>query len=196
MNTNSPEQLNEPSLDLLESDSANFPVSFSKKIKVDLLIDFEAFYCKVQRQLVLKEICFFNPITREYKNYIIETPEYCYTGENESQTKWVSKYLHFIPYSYMNTTYDRFLEVVNITRLMCKKIITKGSEKSSYLQELFKIETINLENYGCPSYRELNSNFQGNRIHCVYHSSQMNYHCSVFKAHLLANFMKNCEIDI
>lgn len=96
----------------------------------------------------------------------------------------------------MNTTYDRFLEVVNITRLMCKRIITKGSEKSSYLQELFGIETINLENYGCPSYKELNLNFQGNRIHCLYHSSALNWHCSVFKAHLLANFIRNCEIEI
>ena len=185
------------SLELLDSTAAELPPSFPAKPKIDLIIDFEAYFCKVEKSLVLKEICFFNPITREYKNFIIETPEYCYTGENQSQTKWAAKYLHFIPYSFMNTTYDRFLEVVNITRLMCKRIITKGFEKSSYLQDLFKIETINLENYNCPSYRELNSTFQGNRIHCIYHSSKIkSWHCSVFKAHLLANFMKNCEIEI
>ena len=156
------------------------------------IVDFEGHYSKVHKGLVLREVCFYNFQTGRYLNYIIsEEPAFSLFGKTNSHASFCVKNIHQIPEHYSTISLARFREIADLFTLLVDKFVSKGSDKSKFLSKYFHAKVENIEDYGAPSYKFLGEKFPTTRHYCKFHSLGLNYHCSVYKTHLIAEYIRN-----
>ena len=155
------------------------------------LVDFEGFFSKTLNSLVLREICFFNFQTGRYLNYIISSEStFDFSDKTHKQAMFCTNQIHHIPDYYSTISSDRFREIADMFTLLVDKFVSKGTDKCRYLSQYFHSEVVNIEDYGAPNYKILGEKFPDTRQYCRFHSLGLNYHCSVYKAHLIAEYIK------
>ena len=182
---NQPEQSENP------SENHEFASAANNSKAQTILCDFEGFYCRSQQTMIIKEMCIFNYNTKEYKHYIIETPEEFLMSENEYQYNFASKNFHFIPTAYFTTSYAKFLEVADILPIICETMYTKGKDKANFLSAFFGLTVKNLEDFNAPNYKTLHNSFPHLKNFCKFHTPNRNFRCAILKVHLLNAFIEN-----
>lgn len=157
------------------------------------VLDFEGVYSKKLKTLVLRELCILNLQTMKYTNYIIENDSHNYPEEKNFQKDHTEQSIHHIPDYYSNVSAITFQELADLLTLLSDRFISKGYDKSIFLSRKFMAYIINVEDYGCPPYLTLSEMYPSVRYYCQYHNLSSNFHCSVFKSHLIAEFIKQAK---
>ena len=155
-----------------------------------IVCDLEGYFSKDVYQYVVSEICFFNLSTHRWIHFLVETPDYLFNSRNLKQSKWCEKNLHRIPREFFNLSYKSFLEIAKFIPVLCRRIITKGENKSQFLRHLFQIDVIDMGDFAdCPSYKVLSETNKGESIYCDFHRMSSNRHCALYKCGLIANYV-------
>jgi hypothetical protein len=141
-----------------------------------LIIDFEGYF--YYDKFFFKEFGFYdyNTINTLY----IQTKKLNFLNYN-----WLVKYFHKIPYDYGTTSYSCVKQILNQHN---KVIVVKGLEKQKIIQKLTKNKVVNLEDFGCPSFKSINCE----SYPCVYHSIiACSEHCVRLKISKIVHWIQN-----
>jgi hypothetical protein len=140
-----------------------------------LLIDFEGYY--YLGKFYFKEFGFYKQNT--IKTYYIKTKPHFF-----SNYSWLLEHYHKLPHDFGSTSFKIVLKLLNDQNIT---ILVKGEEKSKIIRQISNNLVLNLENFGCPSFKSLHTNSWP----CIYHTIVPAEHCVRIKISKILDWIKN-----
>jgi hypothetical protein len=141
-----------------------------------LIIDFEGYY--YYDNFFFKEFGFYDYST--INTFYIQTKKLNFLNYN-----WLVKYFHKIPFDYGTTPFSFIKQLLNQHN---KVFVVKGLEKQKIIEKLTKNKVVNIEDFGCPSFKSINCE----SFPCVYHSIiACSEHCVKIKLSKIVHWIQN-----
>lgn len=153
---------------------------------MSVFIDCQCFPGK-NSTLIVKEIAFLSLDGTKFDHGLFKPPheKSNLIPKVRKQVQWLTKNVHGFDWYDGTIDYEELQKCLDrLQTTECNTIYTKGLEKTKFfLRNLPNKEVINLEDLGCPSFKDLKR--EGKRkISCFYHSPE-NYMCAVENVHLM-----------
>ncbi len=159
----------------------------------DIIIDFQGVKSAGCTDVIVREICFISVATGRGEVVKLKLPISPYSLSADVRREW-SYYgdsWHKIPLSYGNVNYNALANYGLIIKLCHLRILTKGEQKRRFLETLFEIPVINIENFNAPNFRVLSELYSENLELCDFHSRLNNFFCAKYKAGLIYLWAKD-----
>src|SRR5437868_8799489 len=130
-----------------------------------VIVDVECFYGK-DGELVIKELAIVNPVTNQTQSYIFNSP---YEWETipekfKGTNRWLTRNFHRMQWEEGHIPYAKLPQILIWDTMGCN-IYAKGLEKVKMLATIVGREVLNLEKYGCPKLKDINTSREGTSMH-------------------------------
>ena len=154
---------------------------------MEIVIDFQGFKDN-NNEFIIKELA-VRPLNRKFAIHKIVLPPFEYETldyEKRKEVQWLYLFYHGLQWDSGSEPYDTMLYELKELCYFCKKIYVKGEEKAHFLRALLQREVIELGALGCPSVKELSSEYL-----CVFHREKKNnnYVCALDNAYKLKTWI-------
>lgn len=133
-------------------------MSFHVIIAMAFVVDFQAFKT-LSNEFILKELAIVGVNENIVHHFFIKSPSFQPCGEMKARVKYVTKYIHNIPWNYGHVEKDQALSVLYELTRGADVVYVKGSERVEYLRKCmnWKMKIVDLDSIKCPQACSLSS---------------------------------------